>query len=105
MTAKLRLGHIPTPRSVGGSDDEAARIRPFGVTGAGKSSRKDAAHCCPPMSVSSPSEACPQAVLSAVSIHDYETLMAPREAFVDFLLTPQTFMVGTRDAGLQPLAG
>lgn len=45
-----------------------------------------------------------QVPLSVVSIHDYEALMAPREAFVDFLLRPQGVPRGREDAGPPALA-
>ncbi|MEC5198945.1 hypothetical protein RCH21_001169 [Arthrobacter sp. PL16] len=43
-----------------------------------------------------------QAQPSAVSIHDYEVLIAPREAFVDFLLGPHPAVGRTGVAGSAP---
>lgn len=40
------------------------------------------------MTTSSPAEFRIQTPLSALSIDDYEVLVAPREAFVEFLLGP-----------------
>lgn len=46
----------------------------------------------------------PLVPLSAVSIHDYEALMAPRGAFVDFLLRPPVVMKRQEYTGSPSLA-
>lgn len=56
------------------------------------------------MTTSSIAESPSQVSLSVVSIRDYEALMAPREAFVDFLLRPYAVMNRQEDAGLSDRA-
>lgn len=61
---------------------------PPGVSGAGKSSRKDAALRRPPMTPFPADASAVEIPMVALSIQDYEVLTAPREAFVAFLLAP-----------------
>ena len=80
--AKLRLGRIPTPRSLGGSDEEAACTR-LRAPGAGKSTPKGPA----PGAAAMDTSVLPATSLKAVSLQDYEDLVRLREAFVEFLLS------------------
>lgn len=46
----------------------------------------------------------PQVLLSVVSISDYEALIAPREAFLDFLLDPCPTGAAARVTDAPPIA-
>jgi hypothetical protein len=54
------------------------------------------------MTISLDSEPRSNAALSIVSIEDYETLVAPREAFVDFLVRPYAALNRPRIAESYP---
>lgn len=88
VAAKLRLGHLPTLRSLGGSDDEAARIHPSGYLVRARAHGRTAALCRPLMTTAADTASRSSTALSMVSISDYEALIAPRGAFVDFLVGP-----------------
>jgi hypothetical protein len=56
------------------------------------------------MTTSSPAEFRIQTPLSALSIDDYEVLVALREAFVEFLLRPHVVADRMEDSGFPVLA-